>query len=902
MYFVSKFYRVGEKIFSSLLALLLLIFFSNSTFIFSKGDIPEENVLRATLKNGLKVVIVRNPLAPVVTTEINYLVGSNEAPSDFPGTAHALEHMMFRGSEGLSADQLADITAAMGGDFNADTRQTVTQYFFTVPSEDLDVALHIESIRMKNLLCTDSLWSNERGAIEQEVASDLSNPQYVFYTKLLEAMFKGTPYSHDALGTRPSFDSTDGALLRKFHDTWYAPNNAILVIVGNVQPQGALDEVKKLFEDIPAKKLPERPEIHLEEVKPDTLNLNTDLPYGFSVIAFRMPGTNSSDFPAAQILSDVLSNQRGTLYSALVPTGKALYSGFEYVSFPQTGLGFVLGVFPQGADSKALMQELQNILNDEVKKGFSTDLIEASKKHELSALEFQKNSISGLASAWSEAVAVDSKNSPQEMVDALQKVTVEDVNSVAKKYLKDSHAIFAILTPQQSGKPITRASFGGKESFAPKNPKQVSLPAWADKAIGRLEVPPLTMNPDTSTLANGIKLILQPVTISNTVTILGSIKNNPDLQTPKGKEGTNSLLSQLFEYGSKNLDRLAFQKALDDIGADESAGTGFSLAVLANHFDKGVELLADNLLNPSLPEQAFAIIKQQTSQTVAGELKSPSYLTGRAINTALLPKGDPTLRETTPETIDSITLQDVKEYYKKVYRPDMTSIVVIGNISPDSAKNVIEKYFGNWKSEGEKPITDLPPVPLNKPSVSNIPDKSRVQDKVTLAEILGLNRQNPDYYALQVGNHVLGGSFYATRFYKDLRENSGLVYYVNSSFNIGKTRADYQISYGCDPPNVSKARSIIIHDLKEMQNKPVTSHELEQAKAMLLREMTLSEASLNSIARGLLSRSISELPLNEPELAAKKFIKINAKDVQTAFKKWIRPDDLIQVTTGPEPK
>ena len=119
---------------------------------------PVEDVSRATLDNGLRVVIVRSPLAPVVTTVVNYLVGSNEAPQGFPGTAHALEHMMFRGSPDLSADQLANIAAAMGGDFNADTQQSVTRYFFTVPKQDLDVVLHIESIRMRDLLATDALW------------------------------------------------------------------------------------------------------------------------------------------------------------------------------------------------------------------------------------------------------------------------------------------------------------------------------------------------------------------------------------------------------------------------------------------------------------------------------------------------------------------------------------------------------------------------------------------------------------------------------------------------------------------------------------------------------------------------------------------------------------------------
>ena len=215
-----------------------------------------ENVLRTTLDNGLRVIIVRDTLAPVVTTVINYQVGSDEAPEGFPGTTHAQEHMMFRGSPGLTGDQLAKIIAAMGGRFDADTQHTVTQYFFTVPSEDLDVALHIESIRMRGILDDEQLWDKERGAIEQEVAQDLSNPEYVFYTKLLAAMFKGTPYAHDALGTRPSFDKTTAAMLKQFHEAWYAPNNAVLVLVGNLQPEEALAQVKALFGDIPTKQLP----------------------------------------------------------------------------------------------------------------------------------------------------------------------------------------------------------------------------------------------------------------------------------------------------------------------------------------------------------------------------------------------------------------------------------------------------------------------------------------------------------------------------------------------------------------------------------------------------------------------------------------------------------------------
>jgi zinc protease len=256
---------VSQFLFAAMFACL---FYSNAP---ANEIFTEPGILRATLTNGLQVIIVRNTIAPVVTTMVNYRVGSDEAPTGFPGTAHATEHMMFRGSPGLSADQLAAISAAFGGDDNADTQQAVTQYFFTTTAENLEVALRVEAMRMKDLLPDESLWTKERGAIEQEVAQDLSNPEYVFYEQLLAAVFKGTPYEHSPLGTRPSFDKTTGADLRKFHNTWYVPNNAILVIVGNVEPEQVLAQVKKVFGEIPAKPLPARPEFNFGTVTQDTL-------------------------------------------------------------------------------------------------------------------------------------------------------------------------------------------------------------------------------------------------------------------------------------------------------------------------------------------------------------------------------------------------------------------------------------------------------------------------------------------------------------------------------------------------------------------------------------------------------------------------------------------------------
>ncbi len=560
----------------------------------------QDNVTRSTLPNGLRVVIVRNPLAPVVTTVINYQVGSDETPPGFPGMAHAQEHMMFRGSPGLSADQLANLSAAIGGDFDADTQQMVTQYFFTTPAEDLDIALHIEAVRMRGIESTQELWAKERGAIEQEVAQDLSNPDYVFYTNLLAIFYKGTPYEHDALGSRPSFDNTTGAMLKQFHDTWYVPNNAILVICGDVQPDSALATVRELFGDVPKADLPAKPDFQFQPVQPRTIKVDTDQPTGMAVIAFRLPGSDSPDYAAVQVMSDALSSQRGRLYS-LVPEGKALSASFSYDTLTRASLGYAIAGFPAAANADTLLAQMRKILATELSNGISADLVEASKGREVASLEFQKDSVSGLAMAWSQAVAVEGRQSPEDDVQAIRQVTADDVNRVARQYLDTNHAIFAVLTPRPSGKPVSEKGFGGKESFAAGETADVKLPDWAARAVERLEPPLSTLNPVVTVLSNGLTLVVQPESANDGVNLYGRIRCNADLETAKGKDGVDDVLSQLFSYGSSSLDRLAFQKALDDIAANESAGTSFSLQVLSENFERGVQLLADNELSPALP-------------------------------------------------------------------------------------------------------------------------------------------------------------------------------------------------------------------------------------------------------------------------------------------------------------
>jgi zinc protease len=403
-------------------------------------------------------------------------------------------------------------------------------------------------------------------------------------------------------------------------------------------------------------------------------------------------------------------------------------------------------------------------------------------------------------------------------------------------------------------------------------------------------------------LPNGLKLIVQPEAVSDSVMVYGEIKNRPSLQEPRGQEGVSQVLEQLFPYGTGTMDRLALEKAWDDIGAEVNTGTSFAVKVLADNFERGVQLLADNELHPALPEKDFHIVQSQVAGMVAGELQSPDFLAGQSLKAALFPENDPTLRHPTPPSVQSLTLKNVKDYFQSVFRPDKTIIVVIGKVTPERALAAIKAAFGPWEAAGPPPDTLLPPVPLNKPAMISVPDASRVQDKVVLAQNLGINRSNPDYYALNLGNHVLGGGFYATRLYQDLREKTGLVYHIEVDMEADRTRALYNVDYGCEPANVPKARGLVVSNLEAMINQPVKPEELLQAKSMLLNEITLAESSQEDIARGLLKRAVLDLPLEEPTIAAKHYLELDADRIQAAFAKWVRPANLVELIQGPAAK
>nr|WP_304488828.1 insulinase family protein [Asaia prunellae] len=670
-------------------------------------------------------------------------------------------------------------------------------------------------------------------------------------------------------------------------------------MVGDVDPATTLDKVRSQFGAIPAGKLPARPVIKPAPVKAQTIKIDSDYATGILSIAYRMPGSQSPDYAAAQILSDVLASQRGALF-ALVPQGKALATEFSYNARVQAGVGNALAAFPKGQDPSALLGEIRTILDTIRQKGVPADLVEAAKRKEIAALEFNANGITDLTQSWADALAYSGVDSPADLVKAYRNVTPEQVNALAARLLDPAHAVTGILTPS-GGKSPDIGGNKGPESLLPPPSKNIVLPEWAATALADLPKPEPLSQPAYFTLGNGITLLVQPEHVSHTIRLYGAIRHNNYLQQPKGKEGVADLTSDLFLFGSTSHNRLAFAAALDELASDAHGGISFSLSTLSANFDKTLALLAENELHPAFPAQAFTILKQQAIASQAGILQSPGYRFQRAVTKALAPANDPSLRETTPQTLSTVSLADVQSFYKSAYRPDLTTIVVIGDITPEKARASVEAAFGSWTANGPKPVVDLPARPQSKRSETVVDDPGRVQDTVYLAQTVASGVKNPDRYALEVGNEVLGSGF-ASRLMQDLRVRSGMVYTTGSDFAWSANRGAFMITYGSDPDKTAKAHDAALRNVASMQSGPVSDDELLNAKGSILRAIPMERASFGGIAGQYLSLIGLGLPLTEPDERAKAVYGMSAKQVQDAFHRWVRPADMAQIIKGPAPK
>ena len=878
-----------------LMALFIAGFFAYPSM--AGAQVPAQNVVRATLANGLHVVLLPDSLAPVATTVIVYNVGAID--DSMPGIAHATEHMMFRGTADVSAGQLSIMAARAGAEYDASTGPTVTDYYFKLPSAYVGVALRIEADRMTGALDSPADWKTERGAIEQEVRAHESVPGASVFAKMRQALFGETPYAEDGVGTVASFERMQASDIAAFYRAWYHPNNATLIVSGDIDPQQTLAQIHQYFDPIPQAALPQHRSYAIAALDDTTLHDTiAELPVPVSATSYRMPALGAKDYMAVQVLMLALDNVRGG-FGQLQAKGQILGAAVVAGGFPDVGTLIVAAYGEPGSSPQAVQDAAQGVLDDYRTNGVPQDLIDAAKLRLLSERDYRLASISGLAFSWSNTL-VGGYATPDEYYAAVQGVSAADVDRVLREYADPKHSISMLLEPKNFTAVPHADPNATAENVHYDPDKEEPLPPWASEYFNAsLQAPQQETKAATFRLSNGLKVTVRRESLSPTVVLSGSVRMSPELYEPNGKEGVAAITSELLSWGTATYDRAAFQAQQDAIAADISLGPSFSLTARKDNFDRALQLLADGMLHPAFNDTAFEVVKNDSARTTAVVQRQPGEQAQLARLMALYPPGDPRRRHETAQTLGNVTRSDVKQWYAFAYRPELTTIAVVGDVTPDRVRAEVQRYFGAWRQHTQKLAFVYPKIQSARGKSVIVTSESAKQSEVTLTQVLNVHLDDRDYIPLQLADTVLSGEGTGSMLFRDLREKSGFVYDVSSNMDIGSTSSTFSIDFASDPKNVARAQAAALADIKRLQTALIPLDDLQRAKALLLAQRILPLDSYEGIAADILDSARYGISPADDRAFWDNLLRTTPDQVRAAMRRWVRPDGFTRVMVQP---
>jgi len=893
----------ARRIVTALFALALLCLPLNLAPARAAQSVDAPAPQARTLANGLKVVVIEDHAAPVAQVHMWYRFGALDETPGKTGLAHALEHMMFRGTHDLSSAGLDDMTARLGAEVNAQTENEMTHFFFVVPSDRVETIVHLEADRMRGLKLDPADWNLERGAVLEEYAQKHSNPVSAFIYDVNQRVYPNSRLGETSLGAKADIEKATVADLRRYYDEWYHPNNATLTVAGDVKAADVFAEAERWFGKIPSAPLPARRTYALKPAVGTTYTTRSDFPYTIVDEAYAAPG-NAKPYEHDQVRNDValgaMFNPRGP-FRTLVERGLVLDYNPTPLEDRRASVVHVMLIVAPGHTPGEVRSSYEKIMASLLAKGLDPDLFAASKRSELASMTYARDSIVGIGDAVGANMVFPGDTDPSEFDALYGAITRDEATAVARRvYARAS--VVATLQPTQfdpeKAKPPAGVSSSVSDNFGNRTSNgPLVQPDWMKAALAK----PLTLrssvDPTVTTLPNGLRLLVQRVATNPTVFVDGLVRTSPSFDPP-GKEGLGEVTSALLDYGSAKYDYDAQRKLADDRAAELSFGTAFSAHGRASDFGVLLDALADDVRHPLLPADKFSLVKSQLAAYTGRRALQAGYAAQRLFDAALYPAGDPALRVATERSIGNVTLDDVKAYHAQYVRPDLTTLVVVGDVDPAAVRAAVQRAFGDWTANGPKPDPHLPPIPLPKPTTRIV--TTATQDVTVQLGAPALARSSPDYDPLTLANAIYGadGSL-ESRLFREVREQRGLVYSAASSLEANRDRGTFTVSFSAVPSKIDAAEELVRAELKRMQAEDVSAEELARAKTRVVATALNAEQATSAIAGDLLRIGLDDLAPTYYATLADRYASITAADVRRAAQTYFHPDNLVEVRIGP---
>ncbi len=869
------------------------------------------------LENGLTVLVQPLRHAPVVSCWMWYRVGSRNEPPGLTGLSHWVEHMLFKGTSRFPPGSIFREVNRWGGTLNGFTWLDYTAYFETLPTPGWELALAIEADRMVAASFDPAEVERERTVILAERAGSENQPGTYLREEVVAAAFRAHPYGHPVIGYRDDLLQITREELYQHYRTYYRPNNAVLVIVGDVEPTVALQAVERHFGELPAGAVPPVLRVHEPEQWGERrVTVRRPAPTAQLLMAWRVPGATHPDIPALLVLDAVLSGGKpvafggsgmgrsARLYRALIAPGLCTTAASSMSLTLDPFLFTISATLTPLAEPRHVEH-----LVDDVVRGLQEELVGeeelARAKRQLAVqLAAANESAQSRAALLGSLAVVCPERSPQQLWREIEAVTSDDLLRVANMYLQAERRTIGWLEPSSDGQGSSEP--GGTRFIAPAESVIAAPPYWfcevPESPATPVVLPRVQLTATADYLKNGAFFVGQEISASRLAVV--SVRIPAGAARDARRPGLAYVTGQLLSRGTRRRDEASLNEELDRLGATLTVGVGrdavdVSLSCLVEVLDAALPLLAEVLLEPAfLPEQ-LERVRQQALTALRQAEQSTRARADALLRALIYPPGHPYHHRVlgTEETLDTLSSEEVQVFHEAFYRPAGAVIAVAGGVELGQVRALLEQALALW--EGETPRLVIPPV---NPSTEGQRRSETLPGKQQADVALGVvtvPRQHPDFEALRLANIILGRLGLMGRIGARVRERSGLAYYAASALETGLGPGYWSAYAGVASVHVERVIAEIVEEIERLRQEGPEARELTDAKTALMGTLVLGLATTGGVAGALLDLAFYGLGLDYLERLPDLLAGIDETMIRDVVVRYLDPKRLHVVVVGP---
>lgn len=872
-----------------------------------------EGICEYGLANGLRVLLFPDASKPTVTVNMTYGVGSVHENYGETGMAHLLEHLVFKGTP-----THPDIPGEMkkrGISYNGSTSVDRTNYYGSFPANDatLDWLLALEADRMLNSHIAEKDLDSEMTVVRNEMERRENNPSSVFTQRLRSAAYHWHNYGNSTIGNRTDVENVPIANLRAFYRTWYQPDNATLIVAGRFDPAAVLRSVQQHFGTLPrpTRTLPTAYTVENAQDGERTITVRRSGDVRLLGLLYHIPAVTHADTPALMVLAEILNHSPGgRLHTALVETKLAAetFAGADGRRNP--GSFMLVAVPPKDDDPARAEAELLKQAEQIAAAPITAQELDDARQRIANNIELAFNDVNRIGLAMSEYVAAGDWRLFFVLRDAMDTVTLDDVNRVASQYLIPANRTLARFVPTDNavranitpGPAVATLVDGytGREAVAAGeafDPGIANIAARSEiVSIGDLQVS-----------------LLPKKTRGQTVTVAANFRFNDIEAIKRHPESAAGMAGAMLMHGSTTMTREQIDKRFEalktqaDIGGG-AMGASMTLQTRRDTMVDALTLAADILRNPAFHENEFEQLRLQTITGMESTRKEPGVVAGMAMAQRFdpWPADHPFRFRSLDESLAdmrALTIDDLRHFHQQAYGTGAGQISIVGDFDPAEVKPLLHALFADWKA----PVAHAPAISRHmdvKPERLSFetPDKSNA---IYMARInLPLNDDDPDYPALVVANYVFGGSGNSARLGQRVRERDGLSYGIVSMLSAEASRSgqdnagSFLIHGSAAPQNMARMETAVREELDRFVREGITADELKNALNGLLVQREQGRASDGNLTGMLnsdqyLGRTMQRRADYESRLQA-----LSVEEVNAAIRRHIHPEQLSVVVAG----